>query len=77
MGDWIDFDRWPECVQMERPGIIFEVSNKDDLRLLTRCAVPLDVPLDWTSPPVRFRAVPEPLPRRSDPIPMPETPPAE
>ena len=27
MGDWIDFDRWPECVEMERPGIVFELAH--------------------------------------------------
>jgi hypothetical protein len=74
MAEWIDFDRWPECVEMERPGIVFEVTNEDDQRLLTRCAVPLDVPFDWDSPPVRFRIVPGPLPRHSDPIPLPKEP---
>ena len=74
MGDWIDFDRWPDCAEMERPGIIFEVSNEEDLRLLTRCAVPLEVPADWDSPPVRFRVVPEPRPRHSDPLPPPKEP---
>ena len=74
MGEWIDFDRWHECVQMERPGIIFEVSNEEDRRLLTRCTVPLEVPFDWESPPVRFRAVPEPPPRHSDPLPKPKHP---
>lgn len=71
MGEWIDFERWHECVHMQRPGIMFEVANEEDRRLLTRCVVPLDVPPDWDSPPVRFRAVPEPPPRHSDPIPKP------
>ena len=74
MAEWIDFDRWPECAEMERPGIVFEVVNEEDRRLITRCAVPLDVPFDWESPPVRFRIVPAPLPRHSDPIPKPEEP---
>jgi len=73
MGEWIDFDRWHECVEMERPGIIFEVSNQADLRLFTRCVVPLEVPFDWESRPVRFRVVPAPLPRRSDPLPEPNS----
>jgi hypothetical protein len=74
MGEWIDFDRWPECRQMERPGIIFEVGNDENLRLFTHCVVPLAVPFDWKLPPVRFRAVQAPLPRHSTPIPGPKAP---
>jgi hypothetical protein len=74
MGEWIDFDRWHECIRMERPGIVFEVSNEEDRRLITRCLAPLEVPFDWDSPPVRFRAVPEPPPRHSAPIPGPRQP---
>lgn len=71
MGDWIDFDRWPECVEMERPGIVFEVVNADNQSLFTNCVVPLETPFDWTSAPLRFRAIPEPKPRHSSPIPKP------
>ena len=72
MGEWIDFDRWHECRQMERPGIIFEVVNKENLKLFTPCVLPVEVPFDWTLPPVRFRAVQTPLPRHSTPIPRPK-----
>jgi hypothetical protein len=67
--DWMDFDRWPECVSLERPGIVFEVQNGDGLSLLTTCMVPLEVPGEWKTPPLRFRVVPEPMPRHSEPLP--------
>lgn len=73
MSDWIDFDRWPECASMERPGIIFEVTNEEQT-LLTSCTIPLELPFDWTSAPVRFRAVPEAKPRHSSPLPKPVQP---
>lgn len=69
--DWMDFDRWPECRSLERPGIVFEVENAEGLVLLTHCAVPLEVPADWTSPPLRFRVIPEPAPTHSKPLPAP------
>lgn len=71
MCDWVDFSRWPECKEMERPGIVFEVVNGEDLRMLTQCVVPLDLPFDWKSAPVKFRPVPEPRPRHSTPLPRP------
>lgn len=69
--DWIDFDRWPECRAMERPGIVFEVENAEGQSLLTPCSVPLELPFDWTSAPTRFRPVEEPKPRHSNPLPPP------
>ena len=72
MGDWIDFDRWPDCVSMERPAIVFEIENSERQVLLTECIVPLPTPSGWTSPPVRFRAVEAPEPRHSSPIPKPQ-----
>nr|WP_234819371.1 hypothetical protein [Sinorhizobium meliloti] len=33
MSEWIDFERWPECKRMERPGIAFEVTNGDQTLL--------------------------------------------
>lgn len=72
MSDWVDFDRWHECARMERPGIIFEVVNDDGQQLFTNCTVPLEFPFDWKSPATRFRAVPEPRPRHSTPIPEPK-----
>jgi hypothetical protein len=74
MAEWIDFDRWPECPQMERPGYVFEVTNAEQQTLLTPCVVPLEVPFDWRSPPLKFRLVAEPEPRHSDPIPAPSVP---
>lgn len=73
MSEWIDFDRWSECRSMERPGIIFEVTNNEQT-LLTTCVVPLPVPFDWKAAPVRFRTVPEPEPRHSSPLPKPAAP---
>ncbi len=70
MSEWIDFDRWPECGSMVRPGIIFEVTNEEQT-LFTNCVVPLPLPVDWKSTPVRFRIVPEPKPRHSSPLPKP------
>jgi hypothetical protein len=72
MSDWIDFDQWRNCARMERPGFVFEVRNRDGRSLLTACAVPLQLPLDWKSPPVHFRQVEAPRPRRSNPIPKPQ-----
>lgn len=74
MIDWIDFERWQECRQMERPGIIFEVENSEGQTLLTPCEIPLAMPFDWTSSPTRFRAIPEPKPRHSSPLPSPQGP---
>lgn len=71
MCEWIDFERWPECRQMERPGYVFEVVNAEDQSMLTTCVVPLHPPFDWSSAPVKFRIVPEPAPRHSDPLPLP------
>jgi hypothetical protein len=72
MTDWIDFDRWPDCRQMERPSIVFEVQNADGLIMQTPCVIPLEVPSDWTSPPERFRIVEQEAPRHSEPIPLPK-----
>lgn len=69
--DWIDFDRWPECRHMERPGIVFEVENAAGQSLLTPCTIPLEIPFDWTGGPIRFRSIEEPKPRHSAPIPPP------
>ena len=71
MGEWIDFERWPECVERERPGYVYEVVNAEEQRMLTQCTVPLPLPFDWQSGPVRFRLVPETKPRHSEPLPAP------
>jgi hypothetical protein len=72
MSEWIDFERWPDCVRMERPGYVFEVRNGEGRILLTPCTVPLRLPFDWTSPPVRFRLVEEQSPHHSTPVPRPQ-----
>jgi len=72
MSEWIDFERWPDCVRMERPGYVFEVRSGEGRILLTPCTVPLRLPFDWTSPPVRFRLVEEQRPRHSTPVPRPQ-----
>jgi hypothetical protein len=71
MGEWIDFDRWSDCKQLEKPGMVFEVTNGQQ-SLFTSCVVPLQTPSDWTAPPVRFRLVPASPPRHSSPIPKPQ-----
>lgn len=74
MSEWIDFSRWDECKLMERPGYVFEVVNAESQSLLTDCTLVLPIPFDWSSPPARFRLVPAPPLRHSDPIPQPVDP---
>jgi hypothetical protein len=71
MSEWIDFDQWTDCIRLERPGYVFEVMNGEGRSLLTVCAMPLQLPFDWKSPPVQFRLVEEPKPRHSEPVPKP------
>ena len=71
MCEWVDFSRWDECKAMERPGYVFEVVNVEEQSMLTTCTVPLEMPFDWASSPVKFRMVPESMPRHSDPLPRP------
>lgn len=73
MSEWMSIDRWPDCRQMERPGIVFEVRNAAGQTMRTPCVPTLPRPFDWTSPPTQFRAVPEGTPRRSDPLPPPRS----
>ena len=67
--DWIPFDRWPECMALERPGYVFEVVNADGLTMLTSCVDPLPVPFDWKQPPALFRLVKEPAAEHAPPLP--------
>jgi hypothetical protein len=71
MSEWIDFVRWQDCREMERPGYIFEVVNADEQYMLTPCTPTVEMPFDWTSSPIKFRMVAEPPLRRSDPLPPP------
>jgi hypothetical protein len=71
--EWIPIDEWARCIELSRPGIIFEIRNADGLSLFTPCIVPPpDAPFDWKLPPLEFRAVPETPAERSDPIPAPQ-----
>ena len=72
MGEWLAIALWQQCASMAKPGLVFEIRNRDGQTMLTRC-VPVvpEAPFDWKSPPVEFRAVPEPPPRRSAPLPPP------
>lgn len=72
MSEWIDFSRWEECRLMERPGYVFEVVNEEQLVMLTTCSIPLEIPFDWLSSPIKFRLVPQLEPKHSDPLPPPE-----
>lgn len=69
VGDWIDFERWPQCHEIETAGYVFEVANTAGQTLMTECTVPLELPWDWRTPPTRFRLVVMPTPRHSDPLP--------
>jgi hypothetical protein len=69
MSDWIPYANWQECVRLEKPGLIFEVVNGEGQSLFTTCSVPLQLPFDWKSQPVRFRLVAAPPVRRSSPLP--------
>ena len=73
MGEWLTIEDWPECRRLERPGIVFELANRDGQSLLTRCVQPLpEKPFDWASPAERFRVVAEPAPVHSAPLPEPK-----
>lgn len=70
MSDWVAIEQWAECARMEKPGIIFEIRNREGLSLFTPCVAPLpEVPFDWQSPPVQFRAMPEQPAVHSSPLP--------
>ena len=72
MSDWMVIAQWDQCRALARPGIVFEIQNVEGQSMFTACvaAVPA-APFDWTSPPTRFRAVVEPKPEHSTPIPPP------
>jgi hypothetical protein len=73
MGEWLSIEDWPECRRFERPGIVFELANRDGQSLFTPCVQPLpEIPFDWASPPGKFRAVAEPEPVHSAPLPEPK-----
>jgi hypothetical protein len=72
--DWISIADWARCIELSRPGIVFEIRNAEGLSLFTPCVMPPpEAPFDWKLPPLEFRAVPESAPEHSDPIPLPRS----
>ena len=70
MSEWISITLWDKCVDMARPGYVFEIRNADGQSLFTPCVLPLPkMPFDWKSSAVQFRIVAEPRPQHSTPIP--------
>jgi hypothetical protein len=73
MSDWMAIAQWDQCRELARPGIVFEIQNVEGQSILTQCVAEVPpAPFDWTSPPVRFRAVREAPPEHSAPIPPPK-----
>ena len=73
MGEWLAISEWQRCVEMQRPGIVFEIRNREGLSLFTPCVFPPPaVPFDWKLPPLEFRAVVESKPEHSGPLPAPK-----
>ncbi len=72
LNDWRPMQDWRQCVQLARPGLIFEIRNAEGLSLFAECSeTPPAAPWDWKSPPVEFRPIAEPTPRHSTPMPKP------
>ena len=73
MSDWIDIEQWQRCLEMEKPGIVFEIRNVEGHSMLAHCTTTVpQAPFDWKSAPVKFRAVVEPPAEHSTPIPKPK-----
>jgi hypothetical protein len=73
MSEWMAIAQWQECTNMMRPGIVFEIRNAEGQTMLTPCTIPLPpMPFNWSSPPTMFRAVAQPKPEHSTPIPAPK-----
>ena len=73
MSEWIDIEHWQQCFDMARAGVVFEIQNGDGQSMITPCTVIVPPPpFDWKSAPVQFRAIAEPLPQHSAPIPKPK-----
>jgi hypothetical protein len=73
MSDWMAIAEWHRCAEFVRPGIVFELRNAAGQSMFTHCVTPLPPsPFDWNSPAIQFRAVKEPPPERSTPIPPPK-----
>ena len=73
MSEWLAIAEWQRCLEMQRPGIVFEIRNGEGSSLFTPCAVPMPpMPFDWKSPPTEFRPVAEAAPEHSAPLPEPK-----
>jgi hypothetical protein len=73
MSEWLAIAEWQRCLEMQRPGIVFEIRNGEGLSFFTPCVVPLPpMPFDWKLPPTEFRAVGEAKPQHSAPLPAPK-----
>ena len=74
MSEWMAIAQWHDCEKLARPGIIFELKNSEGQSLFAICSERLPpTPFDWKSPPVVFRAVPQPKPQHSAPMPRPKS----
>jgi hypothetical protein len=72
MSEWMAISQWQDCANLARPGIVFEIRNADNQVLVTPCVQPLPaMPQNWASPAVQFRAIAEPKPEHSAPLPSP------
>ena len=73
MTEWMAIAQWHECAKLARPGIVFELRNAEGLTMLSPCVPKVPAkPFDWKSPPVVFRTIDAPRPRRSTPMPPPK-----
>lgn len=71
MSEWTPISEWHQCVELAKPGIIFEIRNAEGQSLFTGCTSAFSTPFDWKSPPIVFRAIPAPKPVHSEPMPEP------
>jgi hypothetical protein len=70
MSEWLAIAEWERCVELARPGIVFEMRNAEGQSLFTPCVPFLpQPPFDWASPAREFRAVVEKPPQHSTPLP--------
>jgi len=44
----MNIDDWQRCLDLQKPGIVFEIRNADGQTMMTRCTV-LAMPCDWKS----------------------------
>jgi hypothetical protein len=72
MSEWMAIAQWQECAKITRPGIMFEIRNAEGQSMFAPCVMPLPpMPASWKSSAVKFRAVVQPKPQHSTPMPSP------